>query len=426
MHHLTYAPDVFTRLILFDKILDSAPAKAMRGFVDAVRTKSGLVESYLALVRAIYAEPTRYSLVPDAWQNHLLLRILTDENPFSLGRVDRSSPELLEAAAHDLRLLQHLFGLSGPSCRALVASPALPTWPNYASNSDSDPALVSARSLASELAATNDWGVMVDRIAAYFRAAGTGLAGVHWFLRWESGRLTGVERPSYFDIENLIGLQDAKATVLRNTAQFVRRVPANNLLLFGTRGTGKSTMVRSLVSKFGNQGLRLVEINRGRLDSLPSLFKVLQELPHRFVLFLDDLSFDESESSFKSFKSVMEGALEQRPENVLIYATSNRRHLVPERWSDRHTPDTAEVHGQDAMDEKLSLADRFGVTVLFTAPNQDEFLAVVEHMATRSGLQIDRDHLRVLALRWVLWNNPRSGRSARQFVDDLAGQLAST
>jgi uncharacterized protein len=184
-------------------------------------------------------------------------------------------------------------------------------------------------------------------------------------------------------------------------------------------------MVRSLISGFGNQGLRLVEVNRSRLDSLTSLFQVLQGLPQRFILFLDDLSFDESESSFKSFKSVMEGALGQRPENVLLYATSNRRHLVPERWTDRHTPDTAEVHGQDAMDEKLSLADRFGVTVLFTAPDQDEFLTIVEHMVASRGLQIDPDEVRRLALRWVLWNNPRSGRSARQFVDDLAGRLTS-
>ena len=307
-------------------------------------------------------------------------------------------------------------------------APAPAHAPGVTSTSLPDPSLAPTHAMAAELAAGaglagGDWGLMAGRLAAHFRQAGAGLPGSHWYLKWDGTALHGVARPNVFYIEDLIGLKDAKETILQNTEQFVSGVPANNLLLYGSRGTGKSSMVRGLVSRYGSQGLRLVEIARGCIGSLPALFPVLRRYPQRFVIFLDDLSFDESEVDFKAFKSDMEGALEQRPDNVLLYATSNRRHLVPERWSDRHTPETAEVHGQDAMEEKLSLADRFGLTVYFTTPDQDEYLAICEHMAARRGLKIETAQLREAALRWIMWNNPRSGRSARQFVDDLAGKL---
>ncbi len=434
---ITSAAEAFSRLVLFHRVLDTAPAQAMKGFLDtAMRGESpdSVEQKYLELVRILYDESGTAStraLVDDAWQNHLLCQLLSDENAMTMGAAfDALDDTTLQAATHDLRLLQSLFELSGQVCREMAASegdPAdLPLWPRLRVSSgeeEADPSVVSAKSIASELTGSADWADMAERLENHFRQAGAGLPGTHWYLRWDGSALRGVARPNVFHIEDLIGLQDAKTAVLGNTEQFLDGVPANNLLLYGSRGTGKSSMVRGLISRYGARGLRLVEIARGCIGSLPSLFPVLRRYPQRFVIFLDDLSFDESEVDFKAFKSDMEGALEQRPDNVLLYATSNRRHLVPERWSDRHTPETAEVHGQDAMEEKLSLADRFGLTVYFTTPDQDEYLAIVEHMAARRGLKIDRTRLREAALQWIMWNNPRSGRSARQFVDDLAGKL---
>lgn len=423
MVNIALDPGVYGRLVLFHRVLDSAPGRAMDAFLTAVRTKDAIEERYLALVRSLYEEEPARVLLPDAWQNHLISRILMDENPLTREISGELNPEALGAASHDLGLLQRLFPLSASVCRNAAELAPLPSWPVRKLGETVDPADQGLRAAALELAQAVDWSRLAEWLHGRFQELGTGIVGSYWYLRWEEGALQGIQRPSVFDLDDLVGLEEAKATVLRNTEQLVSGRPANNLLLYGQRGTGKSSMVRGLIPRFGAPGLRLVEVPRAAVSQLPLIFRLLSRYPQTFILFLDDLSFDEAEASYKAFKSEMEGALERRPENVALYATSNRRHLVPERWSDRHSPETAEVHGQDALEEKLSLADRFGVTVLFTTPSQDEFLRIVEHMAAQRSLQIDRDHLREAALRWVMWNNPRSGRSARQFLDDLEGRL---
>lgn len=423
MTNVALDPGVVGRLVLFHRVLDSAPARAMEGFLTAVRTKTAVEDRYLTLVRSLYEEEPSRVLLADAWQNHLVSRILMDENPFTRAASGEASAEARAAAAHDLGLLQRLFPLSAAVCRTATGMASLPAWPVRTLASTVDPADQVLRSTAAEMAQAPDWSALVEWLVRRSRELGTGIVGAFWYLRWEDGALQGIQRPNVFELDDLVGLEEAKATVLRNTEQLVNGRPANNLLLYGQRGTGKSSMVRGLIPRFGSRGLRMVEVPRAAVPQLPLIFRLLSRYPQTFILFLDDLSFDEAEASYKAFKSEMEGALERRPENVALYATSNRRHLVPERWSDRHTPETAEVHGQDALEEKLSLADRFGVTVLFTTPSQDEFLRIVEHMAAQRELQVERDHLRETALRWVMWNNPRSGRSARQFLDDLEGRL---
>lgn len=425
--NVTQTREAYQRLVHFHRTLRTAPGSAMAAFLTALETGSEVEPRYLELVRAMYeaqsSEPS--GPCPDAWQNHLLHRMLTDENPFTLAAAGGLvPPETLEAAAYDLRLLQRLFGLSAAACRSLVKAPGLPTWPGThdLAPQNTNPAAPSLWAMAEKLAAAPDWGAMAGPLAAFYREAGAGLGSAYWYLRWSDGKLQGIAEPQVFDVENLVGLDEAKATVLRNTEQFLTG-PANNLLLFGSRGTGKSSMVRGLAARYGTQGLRLVEVARGAIATLPDLFRLLRRSPLRYVLFLDDLSFEEGASDYKVFKSVIEGALEEKPRNVVLYATSNRRHLVPETWSDRNTPDTAEVHGQDALEEKLSLADRFGLTVLFPSPDQEQYLAIVLHMARERGLTMPEAELKEAALRWVLWNNPRSGRSARQFVDDLAGRV---
>lgn len=423
--------NVYDRLVLYHRLLDNQPGKAMRRFLTAITTNSSLIESYLNLVRAVYKIEPAGDFARDAWQNYLLGQIMTDENPFTLGSTwDDCPPEIVGAAAHDLRLLQRLFRLTGDTCRAVVGGAGLPAWPVRTTNRTNgsgfltDHGSAEFREIAEELSNSNDWGALAERIAVFHRRVGAGLVGFFCYLNWNGDSLRGITEPNLFDLDSLVGQEDVKRTVLENTAQFVRGFPANDVLLYGSRGTGKSSTVRGLVSRFGCEGLRLVEIHHSALDALPKLYDVLRRYPQRFVLFLDDPPFDDGDFNYKAFKSAMEGTLEKRPGNVLIYVTSNRRHLIPEYWGERNAPEVAEIHGQDSMEEKLSLADRFGLTVFFTTPDEEEYLAIVEHLARSRELEIDRDQLRELALRWVLWNNPRSGRSARQFVDDLAGRLA--
>jgi hypothetical protein len=241
-----------------------------------------------------------------------------------------------------------------------------------------------------------------------------------WERHREGGRLAPVEHPHLFDLDDLVGVDDVKEELIRNTAQFTAGYPANNVLLWGERGTGKSSCIKGLLRPFAPKGLRLVEVQKGDLPQISDILRLLRGAPWRFILFCDDLAFDEGDVSYRELKAILEGGIEARPENVLLYATSNRRHLMPEPMNDNLG---GEIHPEEAISEKLSLADRFGLTLSFYSFSQDTFLSIVEHYAARMGLTIARDDLRTAALRWALFRGQRSGRSARQFMDDLAGRL---
>ena len=249
--------------------------------------------------------------------------------------------------------------------------------------------------------------------------------GAYWTFRWERignrGRIVPVKLPDLIDLDDLVGIDLAKSELIRNTEQFVEGYPANNVLLWGERGNGKSSCVKGLLGRFASCGLRIVEVQRWELLHLPEIIALLRDAPYRFILFCDDLSFAEGEADYRGLKTLLDGGVEARPANVLIYATSNRRHLMPEPMTDN--VGGGEIHPEEAISEKLSLSDRFGLTLGFTTFDQELFLAIVEHHAGRLGIPLDSEKLRSEALLWALYSGRRSGRSARQFVDDLAGRL---
>jgi predicted AAA+ superfamily ATPase len=244
-------------------------------------------------------------------------------------------------------------------------------------------------------------------------------------FRWErdaaAGRLIPVAHPHLFDLSDLVGIDTICGEVVRNTAQFVAGLPANNVLLWGERGCGKSSLVKGLLKSFAQQGLRMVELKRWDIMSLPSIVALLRDQPYRFILFCDDLSFDEGEGDFRALKTLLDGDIEERPANVLIYATSNRRHLMPERMEDN--TGGGEIHPEEAVGEKLALSDRFGLSLGFYCLDQDEYLAVVRRYSGQRNIGVGDDELCDKALKWFYFTGRRSGRSARQFVDDLEGRL---
>ncbi|HEU0264579.1 MAG TPA: ATP-binding protein, partial [Geobacterales bacterium] len=193
----------------------------------------------------------------------------------------------------------------------------------------------------------------------------------------------------------------------------------HDVLLWGERGSGKSSSVKGLLRLFADKGLRLVELQRQDLLTLPTLMALLRPLPFRFIVFCDDLSFDEGEGEYRELKAFLDGGIEERPGNVRFYATSNRRHLIPERFDDQ---DHGEIHPEEGVAEKLSLADRFGLTLGFYSFDQQTYLAIVDRYAQREGVVMEREELHQLAVRWAMRRGQRSGRAARQFVDDLAGR----
>jgi len=253
----------------------------------------------------------------------------------------------------------------------------------------------------------------------------------HRAFRWDArrgrGRLVPIPDPRPFDLDDLVGVERAVARLVRNTEQFLEGLPSHHVLLHGERGTGKSSAVRGLLTRFGDRGLRLVEVHRDDLLRLPEVLDALRGLPQRVLLFADDLSFGEGEGGYRELKAALEGSLAAPPENVRIVATSNRRHLLPERRSDNlaaRLDEDGELHLGEALEEKLALADRFGLVIGFYGFDQRTYLEIVERYARQAGLALAGDALREQALRFALERSSRSGRTARQFVDDLRGRLA--
>jgi len=251
----------------------------------------------------------------------------------------------------------------------------------------------------------------------------------HLAFRWDAGRGPGrlavVEDPALFDLDDLVGVDRAVEVLVSNTEQFIGGLPSNHVLLYGERGTGKSSAVRGLLTRFAARGLRMVEVHKADLLHLPRVLEALRGASYRFVLFCDDLSFDAGEANVRELKAALEGSLVAPPDNVRIYATSNRRHLLPESMADNRAAtldDAGELHMGEVVEEKLALSDRFGLVLGFYGFDQDTYLAIVERYASKLGVRAGREELRAEALRWALSRSSRSGRTARQFVADWAGR----
>jgi predicted AAA+ superfamily ATPase len=275
-------------------------------------------------------------------------------------------------------------------------------------------------------------GEVPERIAAALeRLAPAAVAAADFdaadaFIWHPDGRVTPVARVNRVEMALLKGIDRVRDVLLENTERFARALPANNALLWGARGMGKSSLVKAVhaavnTSRDANAPLKLVEIHREDIESLPELMALLRDCGHRFILFCDDLSFEAEDTSYKSLKAVLEGGIEGRPENVVFYATSNRRHLMAREMMENERQ-TA-INPGEAVEEKVSLSDRFGLWLGFHRCSQDEYLAMVQGYVAHYRVPIKEDALRAEALEWATTRGARSGRVAWQFVQDLAGRL---
>ena len=268
----------------------------------------------------------------------------------------------------------------------------------------------------------------IDRLAPV-QVPPADLASADCFV-WnaERGVLEPIERVNRVDIGLIRGVDRVRDILIDNTERFAAGLPANNVLLWGARGMGKSSLVKAAHGSINATGkgeaLKLVEIHREEIDSLPKLLTVLKPAPHRFILFCDDLSFDHDDTSYKSLKAALEGGVEGRPANVIFYATSNRRHLLPRDMIDNER--STAINPSEAVEEKVSLSDRFGLWLGFHKCSQDDYLDMVNGYVRYHGLEIVPDQLRAEALEWATTRGSRSGRVAWQFIQDLAGRLGQT
>ncbi len=356
-----------------------------------------------------------------SWEEYLIDRLLHAENPFSIQAqtqpIDRLSPALVNAAKQDLqalyilyrhgryiqRLVQQVGGANGKSI----------DW--VESQQTEQPSVIVAA------LTTQDWGELVDLIAAYYHQSGVGIFGKYRAFGWKNGWI-GIAHPDRICLDELVGYDEQKATLIRNTKSLLAGKPALNILLYGGKGTGKSSLVKGLLNYFVDTQLRLIEVSKLDTNDLPLILNRMTDLPQKFIIFIDDLSFEADDDTFKALKAVLEGSLTARPSNVVVYATSNRRHLVREYFEDRPRPqDAGEIHMWDTTQEKLSFSDRFGITLTFEPADQLKYLAIVKHLADSAKLPIASDDLEARALQWATRHNGRSGRTARQFIDYLLG-----
>lgn len=395
--------------------------------------------TYSSAFRELASAANREALsaLPDAWQAYLFAHLIDNANLWSTMIERRGSTGVTSAlraqVQHDLQALHLLFQLDAQKLWQLtcnIVTPELPAlrdawvpWYDLAPLDQGE--RNSARdALARHAVESADWRTLVEPLEAYWARHGTGPLAHYRVLRWEGSNegLQGIAHPDPIQLSNLIAYEREQSLLKSNIERFLADLPAHDILLYGAPGTGKSSTVKALVNTYADRGLRLVEVRKEYIGDLPRIVAKLRGRAPHFMLFIDDLSFEEHETEYKVLKMLLEGTAEARPANMLICATTNRMNLIRENFSDRGKP-TEDVNWRDTMEEKQSLAHRFGMRVTFSSPDQQRYLKIVAGLAQQRGITLSEERLQERALRWERQHTGRSGRMARQFVDDLEAEL---
>jgi hypothetical protein len=357
----------------------------------------------------------------ESWGDYLLKQILLNQNPFSQllqkTPLEKLPKSLINSIENDLKILENLYNCTPDKiCQWVQIAAQLPHLPIAWEVENRE---------TNFLNESENWSTKLAQLACYYQRRGVGIFAQFYAFRWQEGKLKVVEQVDPVKTEELVGYQWQKEILLKNTEFLLSDYPALSVLLYGSRGSGKSSLVKSLLHKYADRGLRLIEVNKHELKNLNAILELLYNQPQKFIIYVDDLSFEEDNESFKSLKVLLEGGLTARPQNVVIYATSNRRHLIKENLEDRPSkPSQEEVYSWDSVEEKLSFSDRFGLTLTFEPANQTTYLEIVHHLANLAGIKIDPEQLNFKAKQWATRHNGRSGRTARQFIDFLVAELA--
>lgn len=344
-----------------------------------------------------------------SFRHYVSKLILTDDNVFTkaaaAGECDMLDDSILDGVKSDLQKLEMIAGISADDICAAQPNEdiaevlkAMPKW-----NS-------SGRAM---LPLTENWSEHIDDLKTFHRSNGYGMFAKFVAFTWRNEEFVPISSVDSISLNDLKNYELQRQKVIDNTEAFIQNLPANNVLLYGDRGTGKSSTVHAILNEYKNQGLRMIEISKGDINDLTMIREKIADSPMKFIIFIDDLSFDSHEDSFGELKAALEGSLSGRKSNILIYATSNRRHLIKENFSDREN----DVNRSDTLQEELSLSDRFGLSVTFINPDKADFLDIVKKIAADRGLQCDIERLCDSAEQWARRRGGRSPRCAKQFID---------
>lgn len=366
------------------------------------------------------------------WHCYISYLLAMTETPFTLvsektGVVDGTVNEFV---LNDLRIFKDLFDYDFSKIETALNISCFSTISNYHSVSKNDRVVnmnvsEKIKALSLEIAETDDESELYKVIMNFYRNYGVGELGINRAFRVQEDEaeiLKPVTANSDVRFADIIGYERQKAQLAENTEAFVKGHNANNVLLYGDAGTGKSTSIKALINEYYDDGLRMIEVYKHQFKYLPAILAKIKNRNYRFIIYMDDLSFEEFETEYKYLKAVIEGGLEVKQENVLIYATSNRRHLIRETWTDRSDISNDDIHRSDTMQEKLSLSSRFGVSIGYFNPSREEFYEIVEALALKNPqIQLSGEELFAEADRWEMRHGGRSGRTAQQFIDYIAG-----
>lgn len=369
------------------------------------------------------------------WQNYLAFLIVNHENAYSKACEIRGEVEgsINVFARHDFEILKGLFDYDLEQAAEKLFLPILKEILSYRRVEGSKQVFnrrIRDRicGLAVKLGQAKDVVEFQQAVAGFYREFGVGNLGLHKAFcivhESEGAKIVPISNIAHVHLDDLVGYELAKEKLIANTEAFVKGRKANNCLLYGDAGTGKSTSIKAVVNQYYDQGLRMIEIYKHQFQDLNSLIAQVKNRNYKFIIYMDDLSFEEFEIEYKYLKAVIEGGLEKKPDNILIYATSNRRHLVREKFSDKEERQD-DLHKNDTVQEKLSLVARFGVTIYYGAPTPQEFREIVKKLAIKNNITLPEDQLLAKANQWELSHGGLSGRTAQQFIDHLLGTEAA-
>ena len=406
-----------------------------REFEEGTQSNAVLIRKVYTQIKRLLTVATDFGFDKNLWHNYLAYFLITNENPFSITceKIGANDGSVNHFARNDFSAIKNLFEYDFSEIEKSLGIDCFTQISNYHAIEKKElmynkNVSEKVQALSSRMEQARDVEGFFTAVTEFYRDYGVGMFGLNKAFRIQDRTdsklvFLPINNMDKVMLSDLVGYEIQKKKLVDNTRAFVEGKKANNVLLFGDSGTGKSTSIKAIVNEFYDQGLRMIEIYKHQFKDLSNVIAAVKNRNYKFIIYMDDLSFEEFEIEYKFLKAVIEGGVETKPDNILIYATSNRRHLIRETWSDRNDVQQDEgMHRSDTMQEKLSLVNRFGVTINYSKPSQKEYFDIVIHLAAKAGIKMSEDELKAEANKWELSHGGISGRTAQQFIYYLQGQ----
>lgn len=406
-----------------------------REFEEGTQSNAVLIRKVYTQIKRLLTVATDFGFDQNLWHNYLAYFLITNENPFSITceKIGANDGSVNHFARNDFSAIKNLFEYDFSEIEKSLGIDCFTQISNYHAIEKKElmynkNVSEKVQALSSRMEQARDVEGFFTAVTEFYRDYGVGMFGLNKAFRIQDRTdsklvFLPINNMDKVMLSDLVGYEIQKKKLVDNTRAFVEGKKANNVLLFGDSGTGKSTSIKAIVNEFYDQGLRMIEIYKHQFKDLSNVIAAVKNRNYKFIIYMDDLSFEEFEIEYKFLKAVIEGGVETKPDNILIYATSNRRHLIRETWSDRNDVQQDEgMHRSDTMQEKLSLVNRFGVTINYSKPSQKEYFDIVIHLAAKSGIKMSEDELKAEANKWELSHGGISGRTAQQFIYYLQGK----